>query len=100
MTHERISAEPSAAAPPRSSLYGTAGTSIWISMRSRSGRRSWRRSLNLNHERSAEALACLVVEIPTGARVHGGGQHEARREAERHRGQAIVRVWSSSGWRM
>jgi len=37
ITRSRIWAEPSAAAPPRSSLYCTAGTSMWMSMRSRRG---------------------------------------------------------------
>ena len=36
-TRVRISAEPSAEAPPRSSLYWTAGTSMWMSMRSSKG---------------------------------------------------------------
>ncbi len=36
-TRARISSDPSAAVPPRNSLYCTAGTSIWMSIRSSSG---------------------------------------------------------------
>ncbi len=35
----------------------------------------------LDHGRGAHALARLVVEISAGAGIHGGGQHEARRES-------------------
>ena len=40
----------------------------------------------LDHRRRTHALARLVVEVAAGAWVHGRGQHEARREAERHGG--------------
>ena len=30
------------------------------------------------------AFAGLVIEVSTRARIHGGGQHEPRRETERH----------------
>lgn len=38
----------------------------------------------LDHGWGAEAFPRLVVEISTGAGIHGGGQHEARGEGERH----------------
>ncbi len=34
----------------------------------------------LDHGRGAHALARFVVEIAAGAGIHGGGEHEARRE--------------------
>ena len=40
----------------------------------------------LDHWRGAHALARLVIEVAAGAGIHGRGQHEARRKAERHRG--------------
>jgi hypothetical protein len=40
----------------------------------------------LDHGRRTHALARLVVEVAAGAGIHGGGQHEARRKAERHGG--------------
>ena len=40
----------------------------------------------LDHGRRAHALARLVVEVAAGAGIHGRGQHEARRKAERHGG--------------
>ena len=40
----------------------------------------------LDHGRGAHALAGLVVEVAAGAGVHGGGEHEAGGEAERHGG--------------
>ena len=40
----------------------------------------------LDHGRGAHALARLVVEEAAGAGIHGSGQHEARRKAERHGG--------------
>ena len=58
---------------------------MWMSMRSRSGPEIFG-DVALNHGRGAHALARLVVEVAAGAGVHGGGEHEARGEAERHGG--------------
>ena len=40
----------------------------------------------LDHGRSAAALAGAVIEVAAGARIHGGGEHEAGGKAERHGG--------------
>src|ERR1700739_2969968 len=85
ITRVRISAEPSAAAPPRSSLYLT-GWNLYMDIDSVEQRTGDLGDIALDHGRRAHALARFVVEISTGAGIHGGREHEARRKAERHGG--------------
>ena len=58
---------------------------MWMSMRSSSGPEILR-DVALTMRRRAGALAGLVAEVAAGAGVHGGDEHEARGEADRHGG--------------
>ena len=78
-TRSRTTALPSAGSSASSSAWGTAGTSMWISMRSRSGPED-STPVARDLVGSTAASPAVMSEVAAGARIHRRDELEARGE--------------------